>query len=87
MQCYIYKSPVRKQTYLYLSDKDDFSMLPEALLSLFGEPEFSFDFNLSADKKLFQEDVTTVRTNLQGQGYHLQMPEKDIESLLAEMAE
>ena len=73
MFCYIYRSNRKVDTYLFLADKDDFSILPESLLTLFGEPEFSFSFELKADKKLAMEDTGEVLANLKSQGYHLQL--------------
>ncbi|MFV2033074.1 MAG: YcgL domain-containing protein [Gammaproteobacteria bacterium] len=52
MLCYIYRSKRKIDAYLYLVDKDDFSILPEDLLKIFGDPEFSFSFELSKDKNL-----------------------------------
>ncbi len=71
--CHIYRSSRKADTYLYLADKDDFSILPESLLSLFGDPEFSFSFELTMDKKLAREDTAEVLANLRSQGYHLQL--------------
>ncbi len=73
MFCHIYRSSRKVDTYLYLVDKDDFSILPENLLNLFGDPEFSFSFELAADKKLAREDTAEVLENLKSQGYHLQL--------------
>ena len=73
MFCHIYRSNRKVDTYLYLADKDDFSILPESLLGLFGDPEFSFSFELAQDKKLAREDATEVLANLRSQGYHLQL--------------
>ncbi len=86
MQCYIYKSPLKTETYLYLLDKDDLSIIPEVLLKLFGEPEYCFDFVLTEGKKLFQEDSKMVIQNLLQQGYHLQMSDANVEAMLSEMA-
>ena len=41
MLCHIYRSNRKLDTYLYLVDKDDFSIIPEDLLRIFGSPEFS----------------------------------------------
>jgi len=71
--CHIYRSSRKPDTYLYLVDKDDFSILPENLLSLFGDPEFSFSFELAIDKNLVKEDTAEVLENLESQGYHLQL--------------
>ncbi len=73
MFCHIYRSNRKVDTYLYLADKDDFSILPESLLGIFGDPEFSFSFELTADKKLAKEDTAEVLENLKTQGYHLQL--------------
>ena len=84
MFCYIYRSNRKVDTYLYLKDKDDFSVVPEELLTVFGEAEFSFSFNLKPDRKLAREDTADVLKNLEAQGYHLQL-QKDIlvEQMLA----
>jgi len=84
MFCHIYRSSTKPDTYLYVQQKDDFSELPEDLLQLFGEPEFSFSFNLTLERKLAREDTSEVLENLQTQGYHLQLQgDVLIEQLLA----
>ncbi len=84
MFCYIYRSNRKPDTFLYLAAKDDFSEIPEELLTVFGEPEFSFSFNLKAERKLAKEDTAEVLKNLEEQGYHLQL-QKDVlvEQMLA----
>ena len=71
--CFIYRSDRKADTYLYLLHKDDFSKVPPELLKVFGEPEFSFQFELSPDRSLAKEDPAEVYANLQQQGYHLQL--------------
>ena len=71
--CYIYRSERKADTYLYVLEKDDFSCVPEALMKAFGQPEFSFEFKLSEDRKLAKEDTAEVIANLKQQGFHLQM--------------
>jgi len=84
MFCHIYRSIKRLDTYLYLQQKDDFSEVPQDLLQVFGEPEFSFSFNLTLDRKLAKEDTSEVLENLQNQGYHLQLQDDVlIEQMLA----
>ncbi len=84
MFCHIYRSSRKVDTYLYLTDKDDFSIVPEALMTIFGEPEYSFGFNLKPDRKLAREDTEVALKNLDEQGYHLQL-QKDVlvEQMLA----
>lgn len=73
MLVHIYRSNRKPDTYLYLVEKGDFSMVPESLMTVFGEPEFSFSFEWSAQKKLIKEDADTVLENLKEQAYHLQL--------------
>lgn len=73
MLCHIYRSSRKLDTYLYLADKDDFSVVPADLLRVFGSPEFSFSFDLTQERELAREDAGEVRDNLTSQGYHLQL--------------
>jgi uncharacterized protein YcgL (UPF0745 family) len=77
MQCTIYKSRRKQDTYLYLATRDDFSHVPEALLKLLGEPVHVMDLDLSPERKLAQEDTAEVLRNLQERGWHLQMPREE----------
>jgi len=84
MFCHIYRSNRKVDTYLYLADKDDFSILPENLLGVFGVPEFSFSFELTLEKKLARENTSEVLANLEAQGYHLQLQDDVlVEQMLA----
>lgn len=73
LNCFIYRSNRKADTYLYLTEKDDFTAVPAELLKVFGEPEFSFEFMLTPDRNLAKEDAAVVYANLEQQGYHLQM--------------
>lgn len=84
MQCHIYRSNRKLDTYLYLLDKDDFSVIPDDLLRVFGPPEFSFSFDLTEERKLAREDASEVMENLENQGYHLQLQDDIlVEQMLA----
>ncbi|MFT5400257.1 MAG: hypothetical protein ACI9LO_001799 [Planctomycetota bacterium] len=84
MFCHIYRSSRKMDTYLYLLGKDDFSEIPENLLKVFGEPEFSFSFNLTEDRRLAKEDTAEVLENLKTKGYHLQLQDDVlVEQMLA----
>ncbi len=73
IRCYIYRSGRKADTYLYLIEKDNFSQVPKELLDVFGEAEFSFEFDLTTDRTLAKEDSSVVYDNLKTQGYHLQL--------------
>ena len=84
MLCHIYRSNRKIDTYLYLLDKDDFSVIPEDLLRVFGPPEFSFSFDLTEGRELAKEDAGEVLENLEAQGYHLQLQDDIlVEQMLA----
>ncbi len=76
LPCWIYRSPRKEEMYLYLSEEDDFSRVPEALLSRFGTPLRVMQLTLTPKQKLAREDVDKVMENLRHQGFHLQMPPK-----------
>lgn len=77
MQCYIYRSRRKLGAYLYLAEKDNFSALPEVLLKLFGQPEFSFEFKLKENSKLVRAETVEVLKQLQAKGFYLQMPSQE----------
>lgn len=77
MNCTIYRSSARDYTYVYLREDLMFEELPESLRSVFGEPEKVMELELAPDRELAQEDVAQVLANLEGQGFHLQMPPSD----------
>ncbi len=74
MNCYIYRSNKQKGMYLYLDKKDNFSKVPESLLTLLGDMDFTFEFDLSKKRKLVKEEATEVMRIITENGYFLQMP-------------
>ncbi len=74
MICYIYRSPKKSETYLYVTKMDDFSSVPEQLIKMFGEPDFSMTLNLAKRTHLARENIEIVREQLSNDGYFLQMP-------------
>ncbi|PHS73001.1 MAG: hypothetical protein COB22_03730 [Cycloclasticus sp.] len=72
--CAIYKTSKRDGLYLYIKEQDDFEDVPPEVMKQFPKPEHVFDLELSANRPLAREDVFKVISNLQTQGYHLQMP-------------
>ncbi len=74
MLCAVYKSPKKAQTYLFVKKRDDFSEVPEALMSMFGKPTLVTVLNLANKDKLALADIEKVRTNLLTPGYYLQLP-------------
>lgn len=77
MHCFIYRSRKKNGAYLYLPHEDDFSQLPEALLKTFGIPEYSFSFELTANKTLAFAKVDDVIKGIEENGYFMQMSPLD----------
>lgn len=86
MLCAIYKSSKKAETYLYVEKRDDFSKVPEPLLTTFGKPQFVMLFNLGGQKQLVRVANEKVSDALAEQGFYLQLPPKT-ESLLAQHLE
>jgi len=74
MNCFVYRSNLQSGMYLYLEKKDDFSNVPDSLMQLLGDMEFSFEFNLSVERKLVKAEAEEVLRIMSENGYFLQMP-------------
>ncbi|MEW6983439.1 YcgL domain-containing protein [Colwelliaceae bacterium 6471] len=74
MLCAIYKSLRKEQTYLFVKQRDDFSSVPDALMTTFGTPMLVTMINLATKEKLAMADLEKVKTNLVEQGFYLQLP-------------
>lgn len=77
MPCYIYKSLKKHLLYLYITQKDDFSAVPEELLQNFGTLEFVLALELSPERKLAKEDSKKVLASLSEKGFFVQLPPTD----------
>lgn len=82
MQCYVYKSIKKQDHFLYLREEIESdnlpSELPDALMQLLGELALVLSFDLAPDRKLPNAEAQQVITQLQEQGYFLQMPNDDL---------
>ncbi|WP_144394065.1 YcgL domain-containing protein [Pleionea sediminis] len=74
MLAFVYRSPKKDEMYLYLTQRDQFDVVPEALLKVFGEPEFALQVNLAKRDKLARENIEDVKAKLKDEGFYLQMP-------------
>jgi len=74
IDCEIYKSVKKEDTYLYFKKPVDFDLIPPELSKSIGKLEFVMALELNSEKKLAREDVNKVMDNIEQQGFHLQMP-------------
>lgn len=78
MQCAIYKSNKKADTYLYVQEEGDFSRVPPDLLSLLGRLDLVMTLELTPDRTLARADPEQVRQQLETPGYYLQLPPSDV---------
>lgn len=78
MHCFIYKSLKKDQLYLYLTQKDDFSNVPEALYQSVSPIQFVMELDLTPERKLARENPEKVIENLTNKGFFIQMPPSSI---------
>lgn len=74
MLCAVYKSPKKSETYLYVLKRDDFSPVPEQLLTTFGTPTLVTMINLAKREKLAIANLDKLIIALNDQGFYLQLP-------------
>ena len=72
--CSVFKSSKKKEMFIYVDRKQDLTTLPEALVSVFGEPVHVLDMVLTPQKKLARVDASKVLESIAEQGFYLQMP-------------
>lgn len=80
MDCFVYKSLRRADTFVYLRERDGFDAIPATLAATLGPLSFVIELALSPERKLAREDVDTVIANLQGPGFHLQLPPPPVDT-------
>ena len=76
MKCFVYRSTKKTDTYVYLANKDNTSVLPGGLIKLLGRTEFVLELDLGKRRTLANADIDQVVTNLETQGYFVQLPKE-----------
>lgn len=74
MQCFVYKSLRKAETYVFLKTAETFDVLPGPIAEQLGTLAFVIEIQLNSERKLARENVDEVMVNLGVQGYHLQFP-------------
>lgn len=74
MDCFVYKSALKPDCYLYVRAENTFDDVPAALLEQLGTLELVLQFDLYPERALAQESAPNVIESLTSRGYHLQMP-------------
>lgn len=74
MQCFVYKSLRKADTYVFLAKRDGFDVLPAPIAETLGKLVWVMDLDLTPERKLAREDAAVVIANIERRGFHLQLP-------------
>jgi uncharacterized protein YcgL (UPF0745 family) len=77
----VYRSPKKIDTYLYVSERDDFSRVPSVLMKQFGTPQFVMMVIASKRETIAGIDSDKFIKKIETEGFYLQLPPK-VKSLL-----
>ncbi|HDY90948.1 YcgL domain-containing protein [Pseudoalteromonas sp. AS84] len=82
----VYKSKKKADTFLFVEKRDDFSKVPEPLMTMFGQPHYVMIINLAKRERLGGADLETVKAALSNpdKGFYLQIPPPE-ENLLSQL--
>lgn len=76
LECAVYKSLKKDETYVFIPTTASLSDLPEELLKVLGQAELVMTLELTPEKKMARGTAAEVMKSIEKQGFHLQMPEK-----------
>lgn len=74
MQCFVYRSTRRPDTYVFVPRADDFSDIPETLRGHLGRLELALELELTPERRLARTDGATVIAHMERDGFFLQLP-------------
>lgn len=74
MNCIVYKSARKADTYLFVADEDALSTLPAALAGLLGRLERVMEIELFEGRVLASASAADVMRQIDANGYYVQLP-------------
>lgn len=75
MECVVYKSLKKDETYIFIPTTTPLSDLPDELMKVMGQTEMVMTLNLTPEKKMARGTGAEVMDSINKQGFHIQMPE------------
>lgn len=72
--CQVYRSKRHNGMYLFVDKQEGLERVPSSLLTEFGVPEPSIVFLLTPERPMVRVEATTVLTDIEEKGFHLQLP-------------
>ncbi len=74
--------------YIYLAEADTFEKVPKEIYNSLGNISFSMELEITPDLSLAKEDANLVMTNLEENGFHLQLPsDESLETIMARISQ
>ncbi|WP_081296877.1 YcgL domain-containing protein [Gilliamella sp. App4-10] len=77
MWCYIYRSTKKENCYLYMENENDFSTIPDKIISIFGAPIFVMKVLLDGKRKFVVGTANEIEEKIKADGFFLQMLNED----------
>ncbi|WP_392561679.1 YcgL domain-containing protein [Orbus sturtevantii] len=77
MLCYIYRSPKKENSYLYIAKENDFSNVPDILMNVFGKPIFAMKVLLDGKRQFTAGTSQEIENKIKSDGFFLQMLQED----------
>lgn len=75
MECAVYKSLKKDETYVFIQTTTQLSDLPDELIKVLGQAEMIMTLQLTPEKKMARGTAAVVMESINKQGFYLQMPE------------
>jgi uncharacterized protein YcgL (UPF0745 family) len=82
LKVWVYKGARRAETYLYVSEENDFQRVPKDLIDALGKLELVMELELDEQRKLARVDAKEVIKNVLDAGYFLQLAPQESEGKL-----
>lgn len=73
MWCYIYRSPKKENSYLYIDTENDFSKVPDVLMNVFGEPILVMKVLLDGKRQFVVGSSQDIEDKIKQDGFFVQM--------------
>ena len=74
IECAVYKSKKKDETYVFIPTSTPLSELPDELLKVLGQADLVMTLTLTPEKKMARGTAEVVIKSIQEQGFYLQMP-------------
>lgn len=77
MWCYIYRSPKKENSYLYIDTENDLSKVPDVLMNVFGEPILVMKVLLDGKRQFVVGSSQDIEDKIKQDGFFVQMLKDD----------